>query len=160
MVLSGAKVVNLMDRAASWPGPGGLRMGGFAYENLVPHGHFPLARRLEWVAAATPSTPRSRTSGWPTVLRNSGEDEDAREVLLAKQRRRRETLPLGGEAVGVPPGLDGGLRLPAGPGGAVDGGAVGGGLGGLRARRPAAAQGGGAPALERRRCSPWTCCCR
>ncbi|MFE4644350.1 oxidoreductase, partial [Streptomyces sp. NPDC056730] len=28
------------------------------------------------------------------VLRNTGEDADAREVLLAKQRRRRETLPL------------------------------------------------------------------
>lgn len=28
------------------------------------------------------------------MLRDSGEDEDAREVLLAKQRRRRETLPL------------------------------------------------------------------
>ena len=28
------------------------------------------------------------------MLRNSGEDADAREVLLAKHRRRRETLPL------------------------------------------------------------------
>ena len=35
------------------------------------------------------------------MLRNSGEDADAREVLLAKQRRRRETLPLGGEALGL-----------------------------------------------------------
>ncbi|MCZ9337759.1 oxidoreductase, partial [Streptomyces sp. TRM76130] len=29
------------------------------------------------------------------VLKAGGEEEDAREVLLAKQRRRREGLPLG-----------------------------------------------------------------
>lgn len=29
-----------------------------------------------------------------SVLRSGGEDEDAREVLLAKQRRRRESLPI------------------------------------------------------------------
>ncbi len=34
------------------------------------------------------------------MLRNSGEDADAREVLLAKQRRRRETLPLAGKLWG------------------------------------------------------------
>ncbi|MCZ9343629.1 oxidoreductase, partial [Streptomyces sp. TRM76130] len=38
VVLSGARVVNLIDRADSWPGPGRLHMGGFAYENLVPRG--------------------------------------------------------------------------------------------------------------------------
>ncbi|MBK3588063.1 oxidoreductase, partial [Streptomyces sp. MBT57] len=35
-----------------------------------------------------------------TVLRGSGEDADAREVLLAKQRRRRETLPPAAKAWG------------------------------------------------------------
>ncbi|MFI6337492.1 oxidoreductase [Streptomyces sp. NPDC050535] len=94
VVLSGAKVVNLVDSAASWPGPGGLHMGGFGYENLVPQGAFPLTRRLEWVAAATAEYNPEPYERLATVLRNSGEDEDAREVLLAKQRRRRETLPL------------------------------------------------------------------
>ncbi|MDQ0990348.1 oxidoreductase [Streptomyces sp. V3I7] len=94
VVLSGARIVTLVDRAGSWPGPGGLQMGGFAYESLVPRGPFPLDRRLEWVAAATAEyhpEPYERLAG---VLRGAGEDEDAREVLLAKQRRRRETLPL------------------------------------------------------------------
>ncbi|UUN26359.1 oxidoreductase [Streptomyces sp. FIT100] len=94
VVLNGAKVVTLIDLSTSWPGPGGLAMGGFVYENLVPYSRFPLARRLEWVAAATPEYAPEPYERLAAVLRNSGEDADAREVLLAKQRRRRETLPL------------------------------------------------------------------
>ncbi|MEU1780529.1 oxidoreductase [Streptomyces abikoensis] len=100
VVLSGARVVNLVDRFDSWPGPGGLAMAGFTYENLIPMGSFPLARRLDWVAAATPEyapEPYERLAG---ALRASGEDADARAVLLAKQRRRRETLPPAGRAWG------------------------------------------------------------
>ncbi|MEV6169860.1 oxidoreductase [Streptomyces sp. NPDC051954] len=93
VVLSGAKIVNLMDRTDSWPGPGRLHMGGFAYENIVPRGPFPLAERLEWVAAATAEYNPEPYERLAAVLRAGGEDEDAREVLLAKQRRRRETLP-------------------------------------------------------------------
>ncbi|NUR29370.1 MAG: oxidoreductase [Catenulispora sp.] len=93
VVLSGARVVNLMDRADAWPGPGLLHMGGFTYENLVPRGPFPLERRLEWVAAATAEYNPEPYELLAGVLRAGGEDEDAREVLLAKQRHRRETLP-------------------------------------------------------------------
>ncbi|MEV8313010.1 oxidoreductase [Streptomyces sp. NPDC059900] len=94
VILSGMKVVNLIDKSTSWPGPGGLQMGGFSYENLVPLGSFPLSRRLSWVAAATAEYNPEPYEKLATVLRNGGEDADAREVLLAKQRRRRETLPL------------------------------------------------------------------
>ncbi|MEV5428832.1 oxidoreductase [Streptomyces sp. NPDC052701] len=94
VVLSGARIVNLMDRADSWPGPGRLHMGGFSYENLVPRGPFPLAGRLDWVAAATAEYNPEPYERLAAVLRAGGEDEDAREVLLAKQRRRRESLPL------------------------------------------------------------------
>jgi hypothetical protein len=94
VVLSGARVANLVDSASSWPTPGSLHMGGFVYESLVPQGAFPLTRRLEWVAAATAEYNPEPYERLATVLRNCGEDEDAREVLLAKQRRRRETLPL------------------------------------------------------------------
>ncbi|MFF4781669.1 oxidoreductase [Streptomyces griseorubiginosus] len=93
VVLSGARVGNLVDRATAWPGPGNLHMGGFVYENLVPHGPFPLAERLDWVAAATAEYNPEPYERLAAVLRAGGEDEDAREVLLAKQRRRRETLP-------------------------------------------------------------------
>lgn len=94
VVLSGARIVNLIDRASSWPDPGNLHMGGFSYENLVPEGPFPLTARLEWVAAATAEYNPEPYERLAAVLRGAGEDEDAREVLLAKQRRRRESLPL------------------------------------------------------------------
>nr|WSY55616.1 oxidoreductase [Streptomyces sp. NBC_00886] len=101
VVLSGARVVNLIDRASSWPGPGNLHMGGFFYENLVPEGPFPLTVRLDWVAAATAEYAPEPYERLATVLRNAGEDEDAREVLLAKQRRRRESLPVAAKVWGV-----------------------------------------------------------
>ncbi|MEU6401823.1 oxidoreductase [Streptomyces sp. NPDC046985] len=100
VLLSGARVVTLVDRAASWPGPGGLHMGGFVYENLVPRGPFSLAERLHWVAAATAEYNPEPYERLAAVLREAGEDEDAREVLLAKQRRRRETLPPAGRLWG------------------------------------------------------------
>ncbi|MET9960566.1 oxidoreductase [Streptomyces sp. NPDC006326] len=93
VVLSGAKVVKLVDTSTSWPGQGGVAIEGFVYENLAPRGHFPLARRLAWVAAATPEYSPEPYERLAAVLRASGEDADAREVLLAKQRRRRATLP-------------------------------------------------------------------
>lgn len=93
-MLNGAKITTLMDLSTSWPGPGGLAMGGFVYENVVPSGHFPLTRRLEWLDSATPEYSPEPYERLAQVMRNSGEDADAREVLLAKQRRRRETLPL------------------------------------------------------------------
>ncbi|MFF4761979.1 oxidoreductase [Streptomyces sp. NPDC001292] len=100
VLLSGARIVTLVDRASSWPGPGSLHMGGFAYENLVPRGPFPLAERLNWVAAATAEYNPEPYERLAAVLREAGEDVDAREVLLAKQRRRRETLPLAAKLVG------------------------------------------------------------
>ena len=94
VVLSGAKVVKLLDTSLSWPGPGGFAMDGFSYEHLAPRGHFPLVRRLEWVEAATPEYSPEPYERLAAVLRAGGEDEDAREVLLAKQRHRRENLPV------------------------------------------------------------------
>ncbi|WP_432096653.1 oxidoreductase [Streptomyces sp. bgisy100] len=100
VVLSGARIVNLVDKSTSWPGPGGLSMAGFSYETLIPRGHFPLARRLEWVAAATPEYAPEPYEQLSNALRACGEDAEARQVLLAKQRRRRETLPPAGKAWG------------------------------------------------------------
>ncbi|MGW7067225.1 oxidoreductase [Streptomyces sp. NPDC054855] len=93
VILSGAKVVNLVDRSTSWPGPGRLQLGGFGYENLVPLGSFPLSRRLSWLAAATPEYDPEPYQQLATALRNGGEDADARQVHRAQQRRWRATLP-------------------------------------------------------------------
>ncbi|MFF3621826.1 oxidoreductase [Streptomyces sp. NPDC002467] len=100
VVVSGAKVVKLVDTSTSWPGPGGVSIEGFVYENLAPRGHFPLSRRLEWLEAATPEYSPEPYERLAAVLRAGGEEDDAREVLLAKQRRRRSTLPVGQRAWG------------------------------------------------------------
>ncbi|MDK1474103.1 oxidoreductase [Streptomyces sp. 549] len=100
VVLSGASVGNLVDRQTSWPVGEGLWMAGFTYEHLIPIGSFPLAERLRWLAAATPEYSPEPYEQLAGVLRNSGEDAEARRVLLAKQRRRRETLPPAGKVWG------------------------------------------------------------
>lgn len=101
VVLSGARVVNLRDKYTSWPGPGRLAMAGFFYEHLIPVGAFPLVHRLEWVEAATPEFSPEPYELLAAVLRNTGEDHEAREVMLAKHRRQRETLPVTGKAWGL-----------------------------------------------------------
>ncbi|MET9610302.1 oxidoreductase [Streptomyces sp. NPDC006512] len=100
VVVSGAKVVKLVDRHTSWPGPGRLSMEGFVYEALAPRGDFTLARRLAWVEAATPEYSPEPYERLAAVLRAGGEDAEAREVLVAKQRRRRTTLPPAAQAWG------------------------------------------------------------
>jgi hypothetical protein len=100
VLLSGTRIATLVDRAGSWPGPGGLQMNGFVYENLVPRGPFPLTARLAWVEAATEEYNPEPYERLAAVLREAGEDEDAREVLLAKHRRRRQTLPPAGKLWG------------------------------------------------------------
>ncbi|MFI6090821.1 oxidoreductase [Streptomyces sp. NPDC051218] len=93
VILSGAKVVTLIDKSTSWPGPGGLQMDGFSYEYLVPQGSFPLSRRLSWVAAATAEYNPEPYEKLAATLRNGGEHADARQVYRAQQRRWRTTLP-------------------------------------------------------------------
>ncbi|MFF5702682.1 oxidoreductase [Streptomyces sp. NPDC012794] len=100
VVVSGAKVVKLVDRSTSWPGRGRVSMEGFVYEDLAPRGHFPLPRRLEWLEAATPEYSPGPYELLAAVLRAGGEDAGAREVLVAKQRRRRATLPPAARAWG------------------------------------------------------------
>lgn len=88
--LGNAAVGRLIDSAASWPGPGQLEMRGFTYEQLMPRGSFPLSRRLEWLAAATPEFLPEPYDRLAASLRTGGEDEDAGYVMLAKIRRARE----------------------------------------------------------------------
>jgi hypothetical protein len=91
--LAGARVGNLTDTRACWPEAAGVDLTGFTYGSLSPEGPFPLRERIAWLAAATPEYSPEPYEHLAAALRVSGEDSDAREVLLAKQRRRRETLP-------------------------------------------------------------------
>ncbi|OEU97061.1 oxidoreductase [Streptomyces oceani] len=100
IVLSGASVEKLVDKVGSWPRDERLWMAGFVYQELIPRGRFSLQQRLGWLATATPEYSPRPYEQLATVYRNRGEDAPARLVLLAKQRRRRETLPLAGKVWG------------------------------------------------------------
>nr|WP_206442340.1 oxidoreductase [Streptomyces boncukensis] len=101
IVLSGATVDKLVDRTRSWPRDHRLWMAGFAYQQAIPwEGHFNVRERLRWVATATPEYAPEPYEQLAAMYRNTGEDTNARVVLLAKQRRRRETLPLPAKAWG------------------------------------------------------------
>ncbi|CAM5491938.1 hypothetical protein SGLAM104S_02285 [Streptomyces glaucescens] len=160
VVLNGAKVVTLIDLSTSWPGPGVWRWAVSSTRTSCPYGHFPLSRRLEWVLAATPEYVPEPYERLATVMRSCGEERGRARGAAGQAAPPSETLPPAAKALGVPPGLDGGVRLPAGAGGGVDGGAVGGGHGGLRrtprpGRRATASRRSGIRPSTR-----WTCCCR
>lgn len=65
VVVSGAKVVKLVDTSTSWPGPGGVSIEGFVYENLAPGVISPSPADWSGWRRRPPSTRRSRTSGSP-----------------------------------------------------------------------------------------------
>lgn len=98
--LAGAQVGRFVDRYGSWPTTGRLDLTGFTYDELAPRGAFPLRDRIAWLRAATPEYSPEPYERLAAALRAGGEDADAREVLLARQRRRRETLPPAGRVWG------------------------------------------------------------
>ncbi|MBM9505544.1 oxidoreductase [Actinacidiphila acididurans] len=99
--LSGARVGKLVDAPASWPtAPGRLSLRGFVYDGLAPAVDFPLRTRIAWLRSATPEYTSEPYERLAAALRASGDDTEAREVLLAKQRRRRETLSGAGRVWG------------------------------------------------------------
>lgn len=87
--LSYARIEQLDDDLGSWPAQ--LRLDGLTYDNLVKPGT--ADKRLEWIS-------RDNSNGYlpqpyeqlAAAYRRLGDDPSARTVLLAKQRRRRETL--------------------------------------------------------------------
>ncbi|MBA0050358.1 oxidoreductase [Streptomyces sp. AJS327] len=101
VVLSGASVEKLLDRVGSWPSGQRLWMAGFTYQQAIPkEGHFNVRQRLQWVASATPEYSPEPYEQLAAMYRATGEDTNARTVLLEKHRRRRETLPLLGKLWG------------------------------------------------------------
>ena len=134
-------------------------MGGFRTRTSCRAATFPLGRRLEWVAAATPEYTPEPYERLATVLRAGGEDEDAREVLLAKQRRRREKLPLAAKLWGYL--QDWTVAYGYRPGRAAVWMAVLWAVGSVafaHADRPPIK--GDEHPTGTPRCTPWICCCR
>jgi hypothetical protein len=97
--LAGARVGVLTDSPVSWP-MGGTDLRAFTYDSISSRTDFPLPARIAWLRGATPEYSPEAYERLATALRASGEDAEAREVLLAKQRRRRESLPPAGRVWG------------------------------------------------------------
>jgi hypothetical protein len=84
-----AQVGVLDDVPARWPG--GLRLDGFMYDNM--EAMLPVEARLAWLAKeASGYLPQPYEQLAATYSRH-GHDDAAREVLLAKHRRRRAGRP-------------------------------------------------------------------
>jgi hypothetical protein len=82
-----AKVGTLRDDQNSWPRKGQLRLDGFVYGHIYDDAPIDPERRLEWLHRQ----PRDRYRPQPyeqlaNVLRASGHDEEARQILIAKKK--------------------------------------------------------------------------
>jgi hypothetical protein len=86
----------LLDEPDAYPGD--VRLNGFSFESL--RGGTPVADRLSWVGSDPEGyrpQPYEQLAAW---YRRIGHDQDARRVLLAKQRARRSTLRIPGRVAG------------------------------------------------------------
>ncbi|GAA2069812.1 oxidoreductase [Streptomyces albiaxialis] len=91
--LHGAQVSRLRDDERSWPEV--IELDGLVYGALAGDeagGRDPVARRLAWIGRSPGYNPQpyEQLASW---YRRDGHDDDARRVLLDKQRRRQHTLP-------------------------------------------------------------------
>ncbi|MEV0735309.1 oxidoreductase [Streptomyces sp. NPDC050549] len=98
--LRGAHVSVLHDGENSWPGV--VRLQGFDYVSIQSEDGlrgYDVARRVEWVRREPGYAPQpyEQLASW---YRQVGHEDDARKVLLAKQRHRRGTLHPAGRVWG------------------------------------------------------------
>jgi len=91
--LTGASIDTLHDDEESWPAPGNLLLNRCLYNALIG-GPVDAERRLAWLALQSPR--RWSEDFWPqpyerlaSVLGEMGHDEDARAVLVEKERLQR-----------------------------------------------------------------------
>lgn len=102
--LRGTQASALRDSLDSWPDV--VELDGFVYGSVemsgtagAPDPRDSVAHRLAWIARSPGYRPGpyEQLAGW---YRQAGHDDEARRVLLVKQRRRRRTLPLAGRVWG------------------------------------------------------------
>ncbi|GHD54782.1 oxidoreductase [Streptomyces galbus] len=92
--LRGAQVSYLHDNDHSWPLV--VELDGFVYGSIATEEEAgrltSAARRVVWIRRSPGYNPQpyEQLASW---YRRAGHDDDARRVLLAKQRHRRQTLP-------------------------------------------------------------------
>ena len=85
--VTGAKIGTLADEAESWPQA--LDLDGLTYGDLTD---MPVRQRLDWLSRSASYSPQPYEE-LAAHYRRLGHDDEARRVLLAKQRQRRQQLP-------------------------------------------------------------------
>ncbi|MGW3445475.1 oxidoreductase [Streptomyces sp. NPDC001076] len=105
--LRGAQVSYLRDSERSWPDV--VELDGFVYGSIrgdegagrpeAAGQRNSVTRRVAWIRRSPGYNPQpyEQLASW---YRKAGHDDEARRVLLAKQRHRRQTLPLAARAWG------------------------------------------------------------
>jgi len=89
--LSRAHVGALRDAPERWPTS--MRLDGFSYDHLLPMGDaIGVRARCQWLARDAQSYRPQPFEQLAAYYRRLGHDDDARRVLLAKERHRRATL--------------------------------------------------------------------
>jgi hypothetical protein len=91
--MTGARIGTLHDEPSAWPGKGDLLLNRCIYSGFID-GPVDAETRLDWLARQSPE--RWGEDFWPqpyeqlaTVFREMGHDEDARSVLIEKERLQR-----------------------------------------------------------------------
>ncbi|MGW1993625.1 oxidoreductase [Embleya sp. NPDC001921] len=92
IVLANATFGTLTDAPNTWPAPGDLDLSGTRYSVLRAERPMTVEQRVDWVERGTPEYTPQPYDQLAGAYRAAGEDERARTVLLAKQRRRRAGL--------------------------------------------------------------------
>ncbi len=99
LTLDRAQAGVLIDDPGSWPAPGRLSLGGFTFEALGDHAPADAAARLRWIGLQAPPSPHAFGSQpyeqLVAVFRRRGQEDDARQVAIAKQRDLRRSGGLG-----------------------------------------------------------------
>ncbi len=96
--LRSAKAGSLWDEEASWPQPQRLFLHGFEYAGIYAEAPNEAAKRLDWLRRQ----PQGQGQFFPQpyeqlakVLREQGHEEDAREVLIGKNKDRARFARMG-----------------------------------------------------------------
>jgi hypothetical protein len=90
--LTSAKVISLHDEPSRWTS---MCLDGFGYDDLQPYVTADGAQgRLEWLLRSPEGYRPQPYEQLASYYRKLGNDQEARTVLLAKQRQRRPEMPL------------------------------------------------------------------
>jgi hypothetical protein len=98
--LTGTKVVGLLDEEKNWPEPGRLVIDEFTYEAFGPGAPTDVASRLRWIGLEAPGFHPPLYTELAATYRRAGLDEQATEVLIARDDARYRSYGLSARILG------------------------------------------------------------